>query len=318
MGKRAADETIGALIVALMKQRTWEQAALAREIGVSVDTVRRCLRRLQERDRSITCTSEPPHAVWRVPRGWAPGALPLGANEARALFYLLARAPGKMRNELLGRVVALLPEAGAAARAASVVVVNELTEGEERAYAVFVEAAVQRKAVRMRYRSLRGGGEAEARDVSPHRILAGAVPYVLGTCHREGKLKLFRLSAVDEARIAATVPYRDESHGEIERWLATSAQGFRAERAETIEFDVRRSAWAGVSRNLPKRVTEEALTWRGDWIRVRVETAAVQQWAKHLVGLGVDVRVHGVLREAVREVVARASEALEAQTETAE
>jgi predicted DNA-binding transcriptional regulator YafY len=224
---------------------------------------------------------------------------------------MLARTPGSMRKVLLGRVVALLPQAAAADRAASVVVVNELSETEERACAVFIDAATSRRAVRMRYRSLSAGGESEPRDVSPHRILAGAVHYLLARCHRDDRLKLFRLSAVDDARIASGVVYRDEHSDAIDHWLATSAAGFRSEREEPIEFDVRRSAWARVSRNLPTRVSDEQLEWRGDWIRVRVATAAVAQWAKHVVGLGRDVRFpEGALRVAVREVLDAASEAM--------
>ncbi len=241
MGRRSGDETVGALILALMQQRSWEQAALARRLEVNVATVRRHLRHLQAHDPSITATIEPPQVVWRVPKGWAPGALPLGTEGARALFHLLARTPGSMRNELLGRVVAMLPQPTLVDRATRVVVVPELSEAEERAFSVFVDAAALRRAVRIRYRSLGAGGEAEPRDVSPQRILAGSVFYLLAKCHRDDRLKHFRLSSVDDARIATGVSYREVDGATLDAHIATSAGAFRGEQNESIVFDVRRS-----------------------------------------------------------------------------
>ncbi|MEI8259143.1 MAG: hypothetical protein WCJ30_26035 [Deltaproteobacteria bacterium] len=155
-----------------MKQRRWEQSQLARHLEINVATLRRSLRRLQARDPSIASETDHPHVIWTVPRGWAPGALPLGAEGARALFHLLARTPGATRNELLGKVATLLPHAPAAGRMQQSVVVQALTEREETAFDVLCDATTFRQAVRMRYHSERSN-EVETRSLLKQPLSLG-------------------------------------------------------------------------------------------------------------------------------------------------
>jgi predicted ArsR family transcriptional regulator len=85
MSTRSPTETITLLLQAFLRQRTWAQAALARDLGLSVRTVRQHLFELEAAGVPLEREEEPPSVWWSVPRGWFPGGAFVAASEARQI-----------------------------------------------------------------------------------------------------------------------------------------------------------------------------------------------------------------------------------------
>lgn len=310
MGRRAAHETVIQLVGALLRQRRWIQSDLARELEVEVRTRRKYLEELRRVDPRLERRVEGNVAVWQVPRGWAPLAIPLEPREVGRWLRALALTLGPGREALLEKLQQLLPAEQRYAALREVVLVPSLDAREEHAFGVLLEAAQARQPVRMRYHSV-ARGELHERVVSPHRLAVDGALRLLATCHRDGALKWFRLSAMEEPVVHPRERYREADAGALERKLRTSVDGFSAGEPEWIEFAVRRARWAAVARALPQRVREEELRFEEEWVHARLETAGVKLWARHLLGLGEGVRVpEGALREAMKAMLREAIDAL--------
>jgi predicted DNA-binding transcriptional regulator YafY len=276
MGSRAPVETVARVIVALMRQRTWTQAALAREVGVQPRAVRVVLERLAEAGVPLHREEEHPHVYWSVPRTWVPAGVVLQRDLVAMMARLLARGPKTRERE---RVLEILLSNGIEPPVRSTAEVR----GAEDVLASLEDSIRERAPVTIDYYTAARGDQG-TRTVSVHRVLHGDDARFLATCHRSESLKWFRLDRVTRARIEGAEPYRDALEDEIEAFIATSVGGFRAPGpASEHSFSVRAPEARWVARNLPAGLRSEA---DGGGIRVRARAAAVDVVARFVVGLG--------------------------------
>ena len=73
MNRRSEADTPARLLVAFLRQRTWSQAELAREVGIEVRAVRRRLNELRAAGVPLEDDEDRPHVYWSVPKRWFPG-----------------------------------------------------------------------------------------------------------------------------------------------------------------------------------------------------------------------------------------------------
>jgi predicted DNA-binding transcriptional regulator YafY len=141
-------------VAAFVEDRTWTQAALARKLETTTETIRKKLGELQAGGFKLERTEEPPQVFWSVPQNWFPGALIFSADEATDLLRLLGRAPrGKLRERLHNVVIARLSNLGKAAPAVDSTVVKApgIPEEEERWLSLIEDAVLKKIPLKMRY-----------------------------------------------------------------------------------------------------------------------------------------------------------------------
>ncbi len=78
MGRRSQTETVAGIYQSCLQRRTWSQAVLARELEVSVGTLRRVLGELQAEGMPLHRDEDHSQVYWSVPKDWYPG----GSGEA--------------------------------------------------------------------------------------------------------------------------------------------------------------------------------------------------------------------------------------------
>lgn len=84
MGQRGTTETVIGIYQAFLARRTWKQAELARELGVSTEAVRRVLLELLEKGMPLERQEDPPQVFWSVPKSWFPGSVLFKQDEVPA------------------------------------------------------------------------------------------------------------------------------------------------------------------------------------------------------------------------------------------
>ena len=105
MGQRSGTETAILIFQAFLRQRTWKQAQLARELEIGVPALRKQLNELAIAGVPLDTEAEPPHVYWSVPKSWLPGAVQLNPAEMLELNRLLNRLPRSVsRNALLKKL----------------------------------------------------------------------------------------------------------------------------------------------------------------------------------------------------------------------
>lgn len=306
MGSRSPTETVARILVALLSRRTWSQADLARHVDLSVKALRPRLFELTEAGVPLEREEDHPHVYWSVPRAWFPSAAVLSHTEARLVGRWISRLPrSKAREDLLGRLV---DHAGALGPAASF---------DEAVLDALEESATNEQAARIRYYSASRGDEG-TRLVSVHRFVHGERPRFAATCHRDGRLKWFRLDRVLSAAAATAPgdePFRPVPAAEVDRFVAESTDGFHAGKTATVRFVVSGSAARWAVRNLPGAAQVEPT---GDGaVRVTMTTAGLDVVARFVVGLGQDATPEpGALRDAVVALARGALAAAKADART--
>jgi predicted DNA-binding transcriptional regulator YafY len=295
MGRRSGTETVVGVVAALLEERTWEQAELARRVGVTTRTLRRAIDELTNHGVPIQQDVENGARVyWSVPSTWLPGARALSGEQVRACARLLARLPRSRTRD--GLLIHLLgPAAGGGADMPAHEAVLEALE----------DSARDRRACRLRYRSTTTG-RLETRHVSVQRIAHGDRTRFVGVCHRSGTLKWFRLDRADVAEPDEREPYRARPDEEVRTFVEGSLDGYKgAGVSERCVFHVRDPEARWVAGNLPSgRMT---IKRHENGICVTVHTTAPRVLARYLVGLGEAVRVDtDVLRDHLVELAAQA------------
>lgn len=282
MGQRSAGESVAAIIQAFVKRRTWQQAELARELELGVPALRKRLVELRRSGMPLRDERDAPHVYWSVPKTWFPGGIALEGKDVEALLRLLARMPAsRERDRLIGAALDCLP--GRAASSA-VVVTGRVSGAEERFLSEVEDAAERRKPLRFRYYSASRGSDSR-RHASVHRVVAGPPARFIAVCHRDDKLKWFRVDNVFDASVDASTPFRDAPRSAVDDLVAGSLDGYHDPTAkkERHTFFVRQPEARWVAKNLldGMRVEEES-----GGIRVLAETTAVSRLARYVVGLG--------------------------------
>jgi predicted DNA-binding transcriptional regulator YafY len=309
MGQKTAGESIAAIIQAFVKRRTWQQAELARHVELGVPALRKRLVELRAGGMPLSDDRDPPHVYWSVPKTWFPGGIALEGKDIEALLRLLGRMPKSRERDRLMRVaLECLPGKPAPT---SAVVTSEVSGAEEKFLAVVEDAAERRRPLRFRYYSASRGSDS-LRHASVHRVLIGPPARFVAMCHRENKLKWFRVDNVFDASVDAAVDFNAASAAEVDELVAASLDGYYDAKAkkERHAFFVRAPEARWVAKNLLDGMRAEPE--RGG-IRVSANTTAVNRLARYVVSLGDAARAEtSALREEVLRLARGAAVANEA------
>ena len=286
MGRRSGTETIVAILACFVRRRSWSQAELAREVGVSVRSLRARLDELSARGVRVSRYAESQRDVrWDVPPGWLPDARGLSDAEAAQCMRLLGRLPASTaRDTLLARL----------AGRAALQLAREADPGDGVLEAL-EDAARARAPVRILYDA--ASSELAFRTVSVHRIVYDSPPRFVATSHERDRLAWFRVERVRRVDPASGERYVEVSPQLIDAYLRESADGFHRGRAVRCSFVVRDPEARWVVENLPvEGATVRRVAWSGggdgqrrgvhDGVEVVVDTAGIEVLARFVVGLG--------------------------------
>ena len=70
MGRRSQTETVAGIYQAFLQRRTWSQSSLAKELDVTVETLRRVLSELQAGGCPFHREEDHTHVCWSVGKDW--------------------------------------------------------------------------------------------------------------------------------------------------------------------------------------------------------------------------------------------------------
>lgn len=303
MGKRSSTVTVIELVQAFLEQRTWTQKALADRLEMTTPAVREKLKELETIFR-LEREEEHPHVYWSVPRDWFPGGVVFTRAQLPELLRHLVRLPkSKGRDALLETVLRNLPRDVNVQDLPGAVVPEAASKQEDDYLAVIEDAAAHKKSLLFRYFTA-SRGQMSMRHASVHRVVLGRPARFIATCHREDKLKWFRVENILSANLDAHEPYRSSNAKAVEAFHRASVEGFNAGGAVAeLSFVVREPEARWVQTNLLPTMKLQTLS--NGRIRVTVETNAILQVARYVVGLGAAaIAEQPALAEAI-EVLAR-------------
>ncbi|MEO7329786.1 MAG: WYL domain-containing protein, partial [Minicystis sp.] len=252
MGQKSNTETLVAIVQAFLRQRTWRQADLARVVEVGAPTLRKRLLELEAHGFPFSRDSESPADVyWSLPKDWFPGGVTFSSKDVPDLLRLLGRlSRSKQRDALIAHILQNAPQQAEKSLAVTpAVVAPQASESEEVFLPVVEDAAAQRSAIHLRYFTA-SRGSVEWRHASVQRIDMRAPMRLLVVCHRDGKLKWFRLDNVLQARLDANEPYRKADADEVATMLAESMDGFHQGTPVRCSFVVLGAESRWVAKNL--------------------------------------------------------------------
>jgi predicted DNA-binding transcriptional regulator YafY len=305
VGRRSQTETIAGIYQAFLHRRTWSQAELARELELNVPTVRRVLTELLAEGMPLEREEDHPQVYWSVPKDWYPGSVLFKREEVPELLRQLRRLPrGVGRRRLLQLVLDRAPGVEGDRPA----VVTPEPSPQEEQYLSVVEDAVGRTALFMKYYTASRGAVSE-RHVSVHRVYAGSPARFVGTCHRSGGLRTFRVEGILWARLDEAEPFRAAAKDEVDGYVGASLDGFHAGGTPRVfSFVVRNPEARWVRNNLLPGMHSETVP-EGE--RVTVKTTALGRLARYVVGLGGAARPEDpALASAVADLAMGALEAV--------
>jgi predicted DNA-binding transcriptional regulator YafY len=290
MGRRSPTESVARIYRAFLRQRTWSQAALAREIEIGIPALRKRLDELTALGMPLDRDDrDPPQIYWSVPASWFPDSVAFDKDEVGHLLHVLWHtARGRRRDKLLRLVLDARRDRAAIAATDAAIVAHETSEAEETFLPVVEEAMARHAPVRMRFYSTERG-IVESRHVSVHRVDVGPPARLAGTCHRTDQLKWFRVDNIVEVTADGETPFRSAGADSIRQFCADSIDGFRGEgEAREHVFFVREPEARWVAKNLLAPMRAEQAD---GGIVVAVRTAGVLRVARYVVGLGGAARV---------------------------
>lgn len=287
VGQRSPTDTLAGIYQSFLAHRTWKQADLARALEITTDRLHKILTQLQTQGMPLTAEKDHPHVFWSVPKDWFPGSVYFKEDEVPELLRQLRRVPdGRSRAKLLGLLFERLPHSSpdrTASSAKQVVVPRAASPDEERHLPAVEDSANHRKALHMRYLTA-GRVDEGRRHASVHRVLLGPPARFIATCHRDGKLKTFRVDSILDAALDPREPYRPADDVAVETYVRESVDGFHDEGPPVhVSFVVRNPDARWVKKNLPDGMQAEPIP---DGIRVTTHTAALRRVAQYVVGLG--------------------------------
>lgn len=303
MGSRGKYETIAAVVQAFAQGTTWRQAELARSIGVSSRQLSVILRELQRNGMPLEDENEPPHVLWTVPNGWFPGAVSFEERHLPLLIDALLRIPDdKSKRTLLQRLLAgRQRDPGAVARLLSSVRATPLPNEEHSIILTAEQAILGGQALRLRYFSTKAG-ELEDRTITPLRVFLEPRPRIAALCHRDQRLKWFRVDNVERAEAVPLETAHVLDPAALESFLRASVDGYNDGSEEEHVFLVRFPESRWVRRNLPAGMAADPDYPSGKGLKVRAH-GALPVVARFVVGLGVAARAESAeLRKHVQEL----------------
>lgn len=286
MGRRTSTETIVAIVHAFLQQRTWQQAELAREIGVGVKALRARLDELSQYGFPLSEEKDHPHVYWSVPQDWFPGGVLLKQPESEVILRLLGRLPKSKDREA---AISLLVGASARGKLVSpTVVAPSISETEANHLALAEDSARENRPLRIRYFSA-NRGSLEWRSISVQRILPGPPARLCAICHRDGTLKWFRVDNIFGADPDLSDPFRRETDAEVDSFVGGSLHGFVDEAvAVHCTFIAREPDWRWIRKSFVSVLEETPVP---DGVRLTISTRGVLALARLLAGLGDLVRI---------------------------
>jgi predicted DNA-binding transcriptional regulator YafY len=165
------------------------------------------------------------------------------------------------------------------------VMTRETSDPEERFLDAVEDAARRKKPLRFRYYSASRGSDTW-RHASVHRVVVGPPARFVAICHRDDKLKWFRIDNVVDAAVDAEVEWKAARTADVDDLVASSLDGFHDSSAkkERHTFFVREPEARWVAKNLLEGMKAE--DERKGGIRVSATTTAVNRLARYVVGLG--------------------------------
>jgi predicted DNA-binding transcriptional regulator YafY len=309
MGARSKTETPLRVLAALLEQRTWKQAELARHVGVETQTVKRCLEELEAAGVLLEREEDHPHVYWSVPKSWLPDGVNLPRDLLVDLLRRLARAAaGGERDRLLTHLVSAAPELGDMVARVQAAHVSDGV-GFSSTVMAALEDAWDSHAVVLMYRKSRKA-PVEPRVCSP-ACFVDRHQHLLARCHTTGLARRFRLDRIVQVHSAVDETYRPLSDAEMQEQLAGAVDGFRAP-GPLVDVRFRllgpASDIAWMLEYLPEDLEIEDLA---QGFLVHGQTGALGKLAAKLVSFGAVVRYDDEgLREAARQVVEAAGVAL--------
>ncbi len=279
MGRRSKTESIARVLCALLDQRTWRQAELARHVGVSSSTVGAILRDLRSGGIPLECESEHPHNYWSVPKSWFPNAVVIEGKDAAELIRLLLRLEQSSARDEFVRT--LMTSAGVQAKPSVSVGPTPVDDSVLRA---LEDAIGGERAVEIRY----AGGESRSwRHITPAHIELRPRPRMIAYCHDSCAAKWYRLEKVERVQSSKRAAVL-LSPGEIAAFKRDSVDGYRDPSHDgELTFEVVGSDAAWVQSNLPSGVRFKKVS---DGILVSASAAGREPLARLAVGLGASVR----------------------------
>jgi predicted DNA-binding transcriptional regulator YafY len=283
VGQRSQTETLAGVYQAFLQRRTWTQSELAKELEIGVEPLRKILHELLEKGMPLSREADHPHVYWSVPKDWFPSSVLFTRDEVPELLRQLRRIPlGIGRKRLLDLVLSRLPS-NEAASTNDLIVPREGSAQEEQYLAVVEDSANASTALYMRYYTASRGDVGE-RHVSVHRVFVGPPARFVGTCHRSGTLKTFRVSSIVHARIDDGEPYVDAARTAIDAYCKASLGGFHDGGVPVaLSFSVRNPEARWVKNNVLEGMQIEDLA---DGVRITAHTTAIGKLARFVIGLG--------------------------------
>lgn len=309
MGARDRYETITRVIQAFSVQRTWTQAALAREVGVGTPALRRIILNLEAAGMRLEREDEHPHVYWSVPKGWFPGGVVFDLDDWDVLVHaVLGISDQSRRQKLLGRLLSGR-DSGPAMRDGlerlhQAVTATPLKPEESESVLMIERAILKAVPLAIHYYSA-SRGALGWRVVSPQKLFTERLR-LAAHCHSNGVLRWFRVDNIQRVRLAPEEQWVEVEPAALDAFLASSVDGFRDGTKQDLVFRVEPPDSHWVRRNLlPGMEAEEA---PGGVLRVTARGAAPVV-ARFIVGLGGSAVAEGEdLRALVREVAQRTLE----------
>lgn len=309
MGKRDQYETVTGVIKAFADNHCWQQAELARRLGIETRSLRSVLLNLQDAGMPLHSEEEHPHVLWSVPKKWFPGGVFLDHEDWELLVQVVLRIPDDARRKkiltrlLNGRVFGDVDsrierlERGLAAL--------PVTAQVHQATMLVQDAVMEQRPLRILYYSA-SSGTLKERVVSPQRLLAEPHPRLAAHCHSNEALRWFRLDNIQRAELDRTQQLHEVDVEEVDRFIAASPDGYHDGTETEWSFVVGPRAAAWVKGNLLPGMT--VVNERTDGMRVSVRGGALVV-ARFIVGLGGDaVAEQAALKALVRELAGKALE----------
>lgn len=310
MGARSKTETALRVLAALLEQRTWKQAELARHVGVETQTVKRCMEELEAAGVPLESQKDHPHVYWSVPKSWLPHGVTLPRELLVDMLRRVARSamPGE-HDRLLAHLVLATPELREMVTRVQAAHVADGT-GFSSTVMAALEDACDSHAVVLMYRKSRRA-PLESRVCSPARFV-DRHQHLLVRCHVTGLSRRFRLNRIEQVHPVPDELYRPLTDDEVTQQLAGAVDGFRAP-GDLVDVRFRlmgRPAEVGwMVEDLPEDLNVEDLP---HGFLIHGQTGALQKLAAKLVTWGEVVRYDDeALRAAAEQVVQAAGAGLE-------
>jgi len=303
MSRKRTAEIVASVIQAFLEEGTWKQAELARRASTNTETIRKTLEDMRSAGWPLERQEEPPQVYWSLPQGWLPPGMVLPMDRVATTLRLLARLPADAdRDGLIGYLTSASPDD--AHPSLDAWAQPKVSSSEARRLGRIEDAIRDRIALVVRYYSAHRGTQ-ESRVISFQRITRAQHIRLCGHCHRDDRLKWFRLDHVNELEADAEEAFVEHSPSELDNYVSATVMGFHsAKDARPTSFVVRMPEARWIQDSLPGAMRAEPVE---AGIRVRVEGVSLQQVARYVLRLaGAAYPEDEALAEEVRRL-ARAS-----------